>query len=54
MDAMVLIIFGILYAGMFLGEIPSLELDQTVIALLGAIAFLASGQIRPQDAYDAV
>ncbi len=54
MDATVLIIFIIVYAGMLLGEIPGLALDRTGIALLGAIAFLATGHISPQDAWDAV
>jgi Na+/H+ antiporter NhaD/arsenite permease-like protein len=54
MDSTVLIVFTIVYAGMFLGEIPGLALDRTGIALLGAIAFLATGSISPQDAWDAV
>ncbi|MBN2106469.1 MAG: anion transporter [Deltaproteobacteria bacterium] len=54
MDATVIIVFFIVYAGMFLGEIPGLALDRTGIALLGAIAFLATGHISPQDAWKAV
>ncbi len=51
MDATVLIIFTIVYFGMFLGEIPGLAL--TGIALIGAIAFLATGHISKQDAWNA-
>ena len=47
MDATVLIVFIIVYAGMLLGEIPGLALDRTGIALLGAIAFLATGSYQP-------
>jgi Na+/H+ antiporter NhaD/arsenite permease-like protein len=54
MDATVLIVFGIVYAGMLLGEIPGLALDRTGIALLGAIALLTTGHISPQDAWNAV
>jgi Na+/H+ antiporter NhaD/arsenite permease-like protein len=54
MDATVLIIFTIVYLGMFLGEIPGLALDRTGIALLGAIAFLATGHISAQDAWNAI
>ncbi len=54
MDATVLIIFAIVYVGMFLGEIPGLALDRTGIALLGAIAFLATGHISAQDAWNAI
>ena len=50
----VLIIFIVVYLGMLLGEIPGLALDRTGIALLGAIAFLATGHISPQNAWDAI
>ena len=50
MDATVLIIFVIVYLGMLLGEIPGLVLDRTGSALLGAIAFFATGHISPHDA----
>ena len=51
---MVLAVFSIVYIGMFLGEIPGLKLDRTGIALLGAIALLAFGDMTPKAAWDSV
>ncbi|MHB8173956.1 MAG: SLC13 family permease, partial [Nitrospirota bacterium] len=51
---MVLAVFSVVYIGMFLGEIPGLKLDRTGIALLGAIALLASGDMTPRAAWDSV
>ena len=51
---MVLAVFSVVYIGMFLGEIPGLKLDRTGIALLGAIALLASGDMTPRMAWDSV
>ena len=42
------------YAGMILGEIPGLALDRSGIALLGAIAILASGRLTLEDAWAAI
>jgi len=39
---------------MMLGEIPGLALDRTGVALLGAIALLATERVSPQAAWDAV
>jgi hypothetical protein len=36
MDWLVLAVFAVVYAGMFLGRLPGLALDRTGIALLGA------------------
>ncbi len=52
--ATVLAVFCFVYAGMFLGEIPGLKLDRTGIALLGAIALLAFGDMTPKAAWDSV
>jgi Na+/H+ antiporter NhaD/arsenite permease-like protein len=54
MDTTVLIIFAFVYIGMVLGEIPGLALDRTGVALLGAIALLATEQVSPEEAWTAV
>ena len=48
------IIFAAVYFGMLLGRIPGLRLDRTGIALLGAIALLATGSLTLDDARAAV
>jgi len=50
----VLLIFAFVYIGMVLGEIPGLALDRTGVALLGAIALLATEQVSPEAAWEAV
>lgn len=45
MDTTVLLVFGAVYAGMLLGEIPGLALDRAGVALLGAIALVATGRL---------
>lgn len=35
-DWLVVVVFAVVYAGMFLGRLPGLALDRTGIALLGA------------------
>jgi Na+/H+ antiporter NhaD/arsenite permease-like protein len=50
LDPLVLAIFILVYAGMILGEIPGLALDRSGIALLGAIAILASGRLTLDEA----
>ncbi len=42
MATTVLIVFLVVYLGMFLGELPFLQIDRTGIALLGAIALAAT------------
>jgi Na+/H+ antiporter NhaD/arsenite permease-like protein len=54
MDLTILIVFGFVYLGMILGEIPGLALDRTGVALLGAIALLAAGRVSPEAAWEAV
>jgi len=44
MDTATLVIFGLVYLGMILGEIPGLALDRTGVALLGAIGVVAIGR----------
>jgi len=53
-DTTLLVIAGAVYAGMLLGEIPGLALDRTGVALLGAIALVATGRVAPSAAWDAV
>lgn len=43
MDLFVSLVFSLVYLGMILGRIPPLALDRAGLALLGAIALLASG-----------
>jgi Na+/H+ antiporter NhaD/arsenite permease-like protein len=54
LDPLVVAVFLIVYAGMILGEIPGLALDRSGIALLGAIAILASGRMTLEQAWLAV
>lgn len=54
MDITVLAIFAFVYLGMILGEIPPLALDRTGIALLGAIACLATGRVGAEEAWRSV
>ncbi len=54
MDPIVLAVFGLVYIGMIFGEIPGLMLDRTGIALLGAIAFVATGHVTVSRAWGAI
>ncbi len=49
-----LILFALTYVGLALGRIPGLALDRTGFAVLGAVAFLATGSITVQQAKEAV
>ncbi len=49
-----LALFGLTYLGLALGQIPPFRLDRTGFALLGAVAFLATGAIDVAQAKDAV
>jgi Na+/H+ antiporter NhaD/arsenite permease-like protein len=49
-----LVLFLITYLGIALGRIPPLKLDRTGFAVLGAVAFLASGAISVEEAKAAV
>ena len=54
MTTTVLVVFGLVYLGMILGGLPLLRLDRTGIALLGAIALIASEAISVEDAARAI
>jgi Na+/H+ antiporter NhaD/arsenite permease-like protein len=54
MDLLVAGVFVVVYVGMMLGELPGLKLDRTGIALLGAIALVASGKMSLDDAWAAI
>jgi Na+/H+ antiporter NhaD/arsenite permease-like protein len=50
----VVAVFAVVYFGMILGRLPRLALDRTGIALLGAIALVATGVVTPDQAAGAV
>ena len=50
----VLLIFGLVYLGMILGGLPFLQLDRTGVALLGAIAMIASEAVSVDQAARAI
>jgi Na+/H+ antiporter NhaD/arsenite permease-like protein len=50
----IVVIFAIVYLGMILGGLPFLQLDRTGIALLGAIALVATESLELQDAWSAI
>jgi Na+/H+ antiporter NhaD/arsenite permease-like protein len=54
MTATVLVIFGLVYLGMILGGLPFLQLDRTGVALLGAIAMIASEALTVEEAARAI
>ncbi|HXU32835.1 MAG TPA: SLC13 family permease [Thermoanaerobaculia bacterium] len=49
-----LALFGLTYLGLALGHVPPFRLDRTGFALLGAVAFLATGAITVAQAKEAV
>jgi Na+/H+ antiporter NhaD/arsenite permease-like protein len=53
-DVVVVLVFVFVYLGMIWGRYPRLALDRTGIAVLGAIALLATGRISLRDAWGAV
>jgi Na+/H+ antiporter NhaD/arsenite permease-like protein len=53
-DTTVVVVFAFVYAGMILGEIPGLALDRSGVALLGAIALIATGRVSLAGAWQAV
>jgi len=54
MQTTILLVFGVVYAGMILGALPFLQLDRTGIALLGAIALIGAGALTLEEAWQAV
>jgi Na+/H+ antiporter NhaD/arsenite permease-like protein len=53
-DPLIIAIFVFVYSGMVLGEFRGLALDRAGIALLGAIAVVASDRLKLHDAWNAV
>jgi len=53
-DRTVLFVFLFVYLGMVLGRYPGLALDRTGMALLGALALLATGKLSLAQAWGAV
>ncbi len=49
-----LAVFALVYVGMFLGGIPGLALDRTGVAVLGAIAMVATARLTPEQAWASV
>ncbi len=54
MDPVVIIVFAVVSYGMMVGRVHGLALDRTGIALLGAIALLASGRVGLGEAWSTV
>jgi len=54
MTATVVAIFAVVYLGMILGGLPFLQLDRTGVALLGAIAIVAIGDLTPERAAESI
>lgn len=50
MTTTVVIVFALVYLGMMLGSLPFFQLDRTGIALLGAIALVATGDVTLEEA----
>lgn len=53
-DWTIVVIFGVVYLGMFLGGLPRLRLDRSGVALLGAIAVIAVSGMGVVEAAQAV
>lgn len=54
MPLLPLLLFALTYLGLALGRVPPLKLDRTGFAVLGAVAFLATGLISVDEAKAAV
>ena len=52
--ALPLVLFGATYLLLAIGRIPGLALDRTGFAVLGALAFLATGEITLDEAKTAI
>lgn len=46
----IVLVFAVVYLGMILGGLPFVQLDRTGIALLGAIALVATGDVSLEEA----
>ena len=53
-DTAVLVVFGVVYLGMFLGGLPAVKIDRTGVAVLGAIALIAITGLSLEEAARAV
>ena len=53
-QALVAIVFALVYLGMILGGLPRLHLDRTGVALLGAIALIGGGALTVEEAAQSV
>jgi Na+/H+ antiporter NhaD/arsenite permease-like protein len=53
-DIAVLVVFGVVYLGMFLGGLPAVKIDRTGVAVLGAIAMIAITGLSLEEAARAV
>lgn len=53
-DWAIVVIFGVVYLGMFLGGLPRLRLDRSGVALLGAIAVIAVSGMSVVEAAQAI
>ncbi len=53
-QTLALIIFGLTYLGIAFGSIPGLVIDRTGIALLGAIAMIATGLLTTEEAFHSI
>lgn len=54
MTLFVIAVFALVYLGMLLGGLPFVQLDRTGVALLGAIALVASGAVTADEARAAI
>ncbi|WP_246172888.1 SLC13 family permease [Thermochromatium tepidum] len=54
MTALIVLVFLLVYLGLFLGGLPSLQLDRTGVALLGAILLLATDVIEMDQVWQAI
>ena len=50
MTTTAVLVFAVVYLGMVLGSLPLFQLDRTGIALLGAIALVATGDLSLEEA----
>jgi Na+/H+ antiporter NhaD/arsenite permease-like protein len=50
----VVLVFGVVYLGMILGGLPFLQLDRTGVAVLGAIALVATGDVSLEEAWRSI
>jgi len=54
LTALIVLVFFLVYLGLFLGGLPSLQLDRTGVALLGAILLLATDVIEMDQVWQAI